>query len=485
MRFLVVAPWGNPTTWRLAKYKVELSHPALRRLGVAEVESCSSAKALAAQLRSAGDVKVLIFGIDTVAQPREGEDLRRSAEEMYGRWARELGLEAEVVSLPGIGLFHGWRFAARPLLLFNKALYHILKAAEEYNPTFIVVDLTHGVNYQTVAVLYAAVAASVLLGLEGSKGLILYNSEPYPAEYQPERCVKGDEREGRRAEVPQLTVLDVSQLQTVVRLIRQLAVLRALTPAKIESIKAGPELCRRFGRVVTSYLLLASGAVALLFPNAKYAAVEPELYKPGAGPGGLSKPDDRVDVDCENRVVKYGEADEAYPLAVALHYLERTLDSFYSDNLVDFLNKVANHYERNGVIILHMVLRFTADQLGNMAKAAEKLADKGLLTRQDGAIKLRQLEAVALFENSAELQQQPNEESWRKALKEAEEYLSKEKERKISERNLRHLLAHGGYTHIAVEEVVIKEGKITEVTYNGEVVTQLIQLLRPPKCESR
>ncbi|AFA39160.1 CRISPR-associated protein, MJ1666 family [Pyrobaculum oguniense TE7] len=405
---------------------------------------------------------------------------------MYKRWARELGVEADVVSLPGIGLFHGWRFDGKPLHLFNKALYHILKAAEEHKPTFIVVDLTHGVNYQTVAVLYAAVAASVLLGLEGNRGSILYNSEPYPTEYRAGACIASTQTgEGKREELPQLTILDVSQLQTAVRLIRQLAILRALSPTKIESIEAGPELCRRFRRVATSYLLLASGAAALLFPNAKYAAVEPELYKPGAGPGGLPKPDDQVEVDCENRVVKYGEADEAYPLAVALHYLERTLDSFYSDNLVDFLNKVADHYERNGVIILNKVLRFTADQLGNMAKAAEKLSDKGLLRRCGGAIRLTQIQAVALFENSAELQQQPNEETWIKALKEAEEYLSKEKERKISERNLRHLLAHGGYTHIAVEEVVIKEGKITEVTYNGEVVTQLIQLLRPPKCESR
>lgn len=481
-----MAPWGNPATWRLAKYKVELSHPALRRLGAVEVESCSSTKALAEQLRGAGEVKVLIFGIDTVAQPREGEDLRKAAEEMYGQWARELGLEADVVSLPGIGLFHGWRFAGRPLHLFNKALYHILKAAEEYNPTFIVVDLTHGMNYQTVAVLYAAVAASVLLGMEGSKGPILYNSEPYPPDHQPKQCVQAARSGGAKEEAPQLTALDVSQLQTVIRLIRQLAVLRALSPTRIEGIKAADaELCRKFEKVAASYILLASGAAALLFPNAKYTAPQPELYKPGAGPGGLPKPDFHAEVNSESRVVKYGEANEGYPLAVALHYLEKTLDGFRSDNLVDFLNKVAEHYERGGVIILSKILRFTADQLGNMAKAAEKLADKGLLTRLDGAIKLTQLQAVALFENSVELQQQPNEEAWGKALEGAKEYLAGEKERKISERNLRHLLAHGGYTHIAVEEVVIKNGKITEVTYNGEVVSQLLQMLNPPRCESR
>mgnify|MGYP001772994003 CR=1 FL=1 len=486
MKFLVVAPWGSPTTWHRAKYRVELAHPALKDLEAVEVESCSSTKALAEQLRRKGDVKVLIFGIDTVAQPREGENLRKSAEEMYRQWAEELGVDGDVVSLPGIGLFHGWRFTGRPLHLFNKALYHVLKAAEEYEPHFIVVDLTHGVNYQTVAVLYASVAASVLLGMEGSRGLIIYNSEPYPSNYRPGQCLKGAERVEVKTETPQLTALDVSQLQTAIRLIRQLAVLRALSPAKIEGIKGtDAELCRRFEKVAASYILLASGAAALVFPHAKYTDPEPVLYKPGTGPGDLPKPDDRVEVDYKNRVVKYGEANEGYPVAVALHYLEKTLDSFYSNDLVEFLNKVADHYEKNGVVILNKILRFTADQLGNMAKAAEKLADKGRLERHGDDIKLTQLQAVALFENSVELQQQPDKDEWNKALQEAERYLSEEKERKITERNLRHLLAHGGYTHIAVEEVVIKNGKITEVTYDGKVLSQLIQMLKPPKCGNR
>lgn len=474
MRSLVVAPWGNPTTWRRARYKVELVHPALRGLAQGEVESCSSTKALAEQLRQRGEVKVLIFGLDTVAQP--GEDLRRSAEAMYRQWAQELGVEGDVVSLPGIGLFHGWRFLGKPLHLFNKALYHVLKVAEEYKPTFIVVDLTHGINYQTVAVLYAVVAASVLLDKEGE--LLLYNSEPYPTEYKADNCIQGAQAgESKRVELPLLTVLDVQQLQKAIGNIRLLSALKRLAPAKISVEITSPELRKRFERVITSYLLLASGAAALLFPKAKYSGKALELYVPGEGPGRLPEPPDSLRLDRDKRIVDYGEADESYPLAVALHYLEKALDDLSAEDLVGFLNKAAEHYEKIGVIINSKILRATAAQLGNMIKAAEALADRGVLRRKDGVVELSQLEAMVLFERGHEVLEL--ETCWQQALCEFAKELSGELKRKISDRTLRNLLAHGGYIHVAVERVVIKDGKIVEVTYNGEVISQLIQMLKP------
>mgnify|MGYP001770710595 FL=1 len=70
---------------------------------------------------------------------------------------------------------------------------------------------------------------------------------------------------------------------------------------------------------------------------------------------------------------------------------------------------------------------------------------------------------------------------WQQTLCEFARGLSDEAERKISDRTLRNLLAHGGYAHVAVERVVIRDGKITEVTYNGEVVSRLIQMLKRPR----
>jgi CRISPR-associated protein Csx1 len=217
MRFLIVAPWGNPPQWRKAKYRVEVKHPALR-IEAKDVEGCSSTAALAQQLRKAGAVDVLIFGIDT-AVPPAGRGLREAVEEKYREWARALGVEGDVASLPGIGLYHGWRFQATALHIFNKALHAILQKAEELRPSFMVVDLTHGVNYQTVAVLYAAVAASVLLGLEHRT--IIYNSEPYPPDHTTDNCIK-EEKSQKQVEngLPSLAVLDVTELQSVMRTIR-------------------------------------------------------------------------------------------------------------------------------------------------------------------------------------------------------------------------------------------------------------------------
>lgn len=86
-----------------------------------------------------------------------------------------MGVEGEVALLPGVGLFYGWRFLGTPMHMFNTALYHILKAGKEFKPSFIAVDLTHEVNYQTV--LCASRAASILLGVEDR--LLLFSSEPY------------------------------------------------------------------------------------------------------------------------------------------------------------------------------------------------------------------------------------------------------------------------------------------------------------------
>ena len=49
---------------------------------------------------------------------------------------------------------------------------------ERFEPTFIVVDITHGVNYQMTAILYATMAAAALTGMDDR--VEIFNSEPYP-----------------------------------------------------------------------------------------------------------------------------------------------------------------------------------------------------------------------------------------------------------------------------------------------------------------
>ncbi|MGC8584296.1 MAG: CRISPR-associated CARF protein Csx1 [Thermoproteus sp.] len=486
MRFLIVAPWGNPPQWRRAKYRVEVKHPALR-IEAEDVEGCSSTAALAQQLRKAGAVDVLIFGIETAVPPAGG--LREAVEEKYREWARALGVEGDVASLPGIGLYHGWRFQATALHIFNKALHAILQKAEESRPSFMVVDLTHGVNYQTVAVLYAAVAASVLLGLEDRT--IIYNSEPYPPDHTTDNCIKEEKSQRRdKTEPPSLAVLDVTELQSVMRTIRQLSALKSLAPSRIETPGGMPQgLCPRFEKVVASYMLLASGAAALLFPNARYVGREPAVYRPGSGSGGLPAPPDEVNLDDEKHIVSYGEADASYPIQAALHYLERELDRLKADDLAAFLNKAAAHYEKAGVAIVSKVLRATADELGLMAKAAEVMADRGVLERREGAVRLAQREVAALFENSRRFLEIKDadalRDAWEDALCAAEASLRRESRKGVSERALRNLLAHGGFAYTVVKEVAVRGGKVVEAVYDGDKVAELIEMLKPPRCPAR
>ncbi|AET32466.1 CRISPR-associated CARF protein Csx1 [Pyrobaculum ferrireducens] len=484
MRFLLIAPWGNPPQWRKAKYRVEVKHPALR-IEAEDVEGCSSTAALAQQLRKARDVDVLIFGMDTAIPPAD-QVLRKAVEEKYREWAEKLDVKADVVSLPGIGLYHGWHFKATALHIFNKTLHAILQKAEEKSrPSFIVVDLTHGVNYQTVAVLYAAVAASVLLDLEGRT--IIYNSEPYPPDHITENCIKEERQKQVKKELPSLAVLDVTELQSVIRAIRQLSALKSLAPSRIDTPREMPqELCPRFEKVVTSYMLLASGAAALLFPHARYVGREPAIYKPGSGSSGLPPPPDEVNPDDKTHTVSYGEADVSYPIQVALHYLERELDKLKAEDLAAFLNKAAGHYEKAGVALVSKVLRTTADELGLMAKAAEVMADKGVLETREGAVRLAQREVAALFDNSKRLLEIKDadalRDAWEDALCAAEALLRREGRKGVSERDLRNLLAHGGFAYTVVREVTVREAKIVEAAYDGDKVAELIQLLKPPRC---
>ncbi|MGC9051943.1 CRISPR-associated CARF protein Csx1 [Pyrobaculum sp.] len=483
MRFLLIAPWGNPPQWRKAKYRVEVKHPALR-IEAEDVEGCSSTAALAKQLGKTGDVDVLIFGMDTAIPPAD-QGIRKAVEEKYREWAKTLGVEGDVVSLPGIGLYHGWRFKATALHIFNKALHAILQKAEKSKPSFIVVDLTHGVNYQTVAVLYAAVAASVLLDLEGRT--IIYNSEPYPPDHITENCIKEERQKQVKKELPSLAVLDVTELQSVIRAIRQLSALKSLAPSRIDTPREMPqELCPRFEKVVTSYMLLASGAAALLFPNARYVGREPAIYKPGSGSGGLPPPPDEVNRDDETHTVSYGEADASYPIQAALHYLERELDKLKAEDLAAFLNKAAGHYEKAGVALVSKVLRTTADELGLMAKAAEVMADRRVLETREGAVRLAQREVAALFENGKRLLEIKDadalRDAWEDALCAAEALLRSESRKGVSERALRNLLAHGGFAYTVVREVTVRGAKIAEVAYDGDKVAELISLLKPPRC---
>ena len=175
-RVLLVAAWGYPPAWYEYEYVVSFSHPAFRGVSGFRCRSCSSTLAIACALVSRGwDVDALIFGMDTVVDPSSAEDLRKEAEKKFREWfealleqcdkCRDLGLVgksfADIVVLPGKGRFYGWEFRGSVAHLFNKAFAYVLnKLGKGYS--FVVLDLTHGLNFQLVTILYATVAATIV-----------------------------------------------------------------------------------------------------------------------------------------------------------------------------------------------------------------------------------------------------------------------------------------------------------------------------------
>ncbi len=101
-------------------------------------------------------------------------------------------------------------------------------------------------------------------------------------------------------------------------------------------------------------------------------------------------------------------------------------------------------------------------------------------------MRLAQREVAALFDNSKRLLEIKDadalRDAWEDALCAAEALLRSESRKGVSERDLRNLLAHGGFAYTVVREVTVRGAKIAEVAYDGDKVAELISLLKPPRC---
>jgi len=219
LKVLVVATWGYPPSWKECVYRVKITHKGfrsfLRGAGISEdllnefklTSCCSTIAALTLLSKSKSlETHAIIFGSDSIINPstvKDGHELREEVREKYRKWFNELvrtsveeidgearpaqGItEPEFVILPGVGNYYGWRFEGSVDHLFLKAYHAILRklSSDEYN--YVAIDLTHGINFQTISVLYALIAASLTLDKEGK--LVLLNSEPALLSTKP--CIK-------------------------------------------------------------------------------------------------------------------------------------------------------------------------------------------------------------------------------------------------------------------------------------------------------
>ena len=122
------------------------------------------------------------------------------------------------------------------------------------------VDLSHGVNYQAVSVLYAT--AAIIRDFEDK--LLIFNSDPYPADAQTPQCVDGvktgasDKRPAQ--DPPPLALNDVTRLQQAVRRVRHVVALRRFqTPEKGQGGRD-----KAFDQLLAYICALANGAPRLV-----------------------------------------------------------------------------------------------------------------------------------------------------------------------------------------------------------------------------
>jgi CRISPR-associated protein Csx1 len=469
---LVAAAWGYPPGWRKARYRVEPpQHPSFKGARRVECTSCSSTLALIRFFRENGwDVKTVIFGVDTALNPAgfaDGKEFRRSVKERYIEWFRGLvetsdcssESEPEVIILPGIGRHWGRQFKGAPLATFNEALHALLKAGK---PSILAVDLTHGINFQTVAVLYAAVAAAVIWKKE--RDLLILNSDPYPAGVRMGQCVSGEKAE-ESAEMPELSINDVSELQRAVRNIRQIAALRRFQMPELEDLDLTGEL----GQLLAYICLLANGAAGLAFRGAGYDDGGAIAQLPSVE---VESPDTTPII--RDEVVEYPAPDQTYAVRTAIKSVVSELENLRRDNLVDFLNAVARHYEKIFSLQNALILKQTAQEFGRVIERAKKLGLRNELTAA---------EVKALVELSEE---SINETEFRNRVESAQREIEEERARlrdaaKRAEGNLdrwlRNLFAHGGLSYILIDKVRLAGGKIVEVVYRRDLLKPLLDEL--------
>jgi len=477
---LIAAAWGYPPGWKKAKYIMEPpQHPLFKGAKPVECTSCSSTLALIRFFRENGwDVKTLIFGVDTALNPAgfaDGKEFRNNVKEQYVKWFRELEktsncsaeLEPEVVVLPGIGRYWGRRFEGAPLAMFNEAL----RALRDSNkpPTFLAVDLTHGINFQTVAVLYAAVAAAVIWGVE--KNLLIFNSDPYPTGAKTEQCVSDEKAGGkvgaaeRKDESIDLFINDVSELQRAVRNIRQIAALRRFQMPELEGLDRTGEL----GQLLAYICLLANGAAGLAFSGASYDDGGAIAQLPSVE----VKPPDTTPI-IRDEAVEYPAPDQTYAVRTAIKAVVSELENLRRDNLVDFLNAVARHYKKIYSLQNALILKQTAQEFGRVIKRAKELSLPNELTAA---------EVKALVELS---KKSINETEFRNRVESAQREIEEERARLRDaakrakgnlDRWLRNLFAHGGLSYILIDKVELAEGKIVKVIYRRDLLQPLLDEL--------
>jgi CRISPR-associated protein Csx1 len=215
MRVAVVATWGLPLMWKRVKYYVPKLPSKLcgRPSDYSEVASEREGYSSTAVVRDAladHEVHVVVVGQESIVAkcrnaPKElsddkqkvdaevcrlngelhgrvasVEELRREAEDRLRRYVELFLGRADVVVLPAVGWYEGYRFSGS---LDNAGFFivdEIYRRLEQLAPDAVVLDVTHGINYMPLFARQAVYMASKALYVRrgAPRCLLVVNSDP-------------------------------------------------------------------------------------------------------------------------------------------------------------------------------------------------------------------------------------------------------------------------------------------------------------------
>jgi len=237
-----------------------------------------------------------VLGLDTAIQPKDHEDgikFRERVKRAYEMWLMSLLDDCKthgccediseklfiIDILLGIGMFNGWRYLAKIDDLFVKAFLKVRDELRELGSrTWVFIDITHGINYQTISVMYASLAAVICeLGIRGLTKTFILNSEPAMG---GELCIKISKNNIISQAVNEINILDVTRLYTILNFIYGVISLGRLEYLGIEEgvkeLKKYQEdeaqkLAERLSKnVLPAIKALRLGAVVPVFNGSKY-----------------------------------------------------------------------------------------------------------------------------------------------------------------------------------------------------------------------
>ncbi len=287
---VIFAPWGFPPGWSKIEYHIHINEKGVKIDH--KCRTCSSTIALASALKNVEYInlsKIFILGLDSILDPRDYEDGYEYREKVKGKFEEYLNnlIEAsegclvnkedfDFIVAPGIGKYYGYEFKGEGKHIFLKAFSALYDYFRNNKVTYIFFDITHGINFQTVVSLYALIAATLAADPNLEKRIFILNSEPVSG-YPREKCIK---EHIERQTVPELRLIDFSELQTIIQSIRAIInlgklderpLVEFLGSIKKEKILENDTLSLvELEDVLGFFRLLRLGVVGPLYPFSNY-----------------------------------------------------------------------------------------------------------------------------------------------------------------------------------------------------------------------